>query len=91
MTPAWAGLFLVVPGAVITSAYRSAVEQQSVRSVSALGLSRFPAAPVGQSLHQQNRAVDVVMPAAFVRAVAAELAQFGIRWGREEDPIHFEV
>ncbi len=75
----------------VTSTRRTTSEQAELFARSQAGLSPLPAAPPGQSLHEQGLAIDVVFPRAHL-ARAVQLAELvGIRWGGQGDPVHFEA
>lgn len=78
-------------GARVTSAYRSRAEQTRLYRRYLAGLSRFPAAPPGRSLHEQGRALDLVASDATLRRLGELWTAAGGRWGGERDPIHFEA
>lgn len=79
----------------VTSVRRSKVTQARLYRDYLKGLSRFPAAPPGHSLHEIGRAFDLV-PIPYNTAALARLGaiwqSWGGTWGQKfNDPIHFEA
>lgn len=81
-------------GAVVTSTYRSAEQQQQLYEAFLRGANRYPVAPPGHSYHQFRRAFDVAGPDWLLEAMGELWQSWGGRWGGcdgGDDPIHFEV
>lgn len=75
---------------VVTSVYRSRAHQARLYRRWLAGVSPYPAAPPGHSLHQFGLAFDMV--ADDQEAVGREWEAMNGRWGgRFNDPPHFEV
>lgn len=78
----------------VTSAYRSRAQQAKLYAAWRAGRSRFPAAPPGRSAHEYGLAADIVFaggvesPMQIVLGLAREA---GLKWGGENDPVHFEL
>lgn len=85
------------PRFVITSAKRSATDQQRLYNRWLAGLSPFPALPPGRSQHERGLAVDLarrgVDPAddKLLAWLGATWRSVGGVWGGEKDPVHFEA
>ena len=76
----------------VTSVRRSYSQQARLYRNYLRGLSRYPAAPPGRSLHQVGRAFDLRAAEAVLERLGAIWEQWGGTWGgRGEDPIHFEA
>lgn len=77
----------------VTSTYRSYQQQARLYRRYLAGLSPYPAAPPGRSLHEQGRAFDmVVSDARYYQPLGALWEQMGGKWGgRFNDEIHFEA
>lgn len=77
----------------ITSTIRSRAEQARLYRRYLAGLSRFPAAPPGSSLHEKGLAIDIVAGSDTLRTLGREWQSLGpqFRWGGDSDPIHFEI
>jgi hypothetical protein len=57
------------------------------------GLSKFPAARPGDSMHERGLAVDVTGSSAAIQLAGRYARYFGLLWGglfRRADPIHIE-
>jgi hypothetical protein len=94
----WATLWLQVarqydPNAQITSTLRSYWDQLLLWSQFKAGLSRYPAAPPGQSKHEQGLAFDLYSSNdQLLAALGSAWERYGGTWGgRFGDPIHFET
>lgn len=75
----------------VTSVRRSRRQQARLYRRFLAGQSRFPAAPPGQSLHEQGRAFDIYADDETLRRLGAIWERAGGTWGgRFGDPIHFE-
>ena len=81
----------VDPSARVTSGYRSTAQQAYLYRRYLAGLSQFPAAPPGRSLHEQGRAIDMVARPEVLRWLGQFWVSWGGRWGGDRDPIHFEA
>lgn len=79
------------PAARVTSARRSRAEQERLYRRYLAGLSQFPAAPPGKSLHEQGRAIDMVARPEVLRWLGGVWTSWGGQWGGDRDPIHFEA
>lgn len=80
------------PAARVSSVRRSRTEQARLRRRFLAGQSKYPAAPPGQSKHEQGLAFDIVASAALLKRAGAIWESWGGRWGgRFHDPIHFEI
>lgn len=77
-----------VPGARVTSTYRSYSDQ--LRLWNARHTNPYPVAPPGRSMHQYGRAWDMVADPAWLRWAGAVWTSWGGRWS-EGDRIHFEA
>jgi hypothetical protein len=73
----------------ITSATRTRQQQATLYARYLRGLSPYPAAPPGHSMHERGLAFDIV--SLNNRALASVWASLGGRWGGARDPVHFEV
>lgn len=79
----------------VTSVYRSRAVQARLYQRYLAGLSPWPAAPPGQSMHEYGWAFDLVVGAGGKSAEQTELGRvwesWGGRWGgRFNDDVHFE-
>jgi LAS superfamily LD-carboxypeptidase LdcB len=75
----------------ITSGRRTRAQQEILYSRYLRGLSRFPAAPPGQSLHERGQAFDlVVTPREYLHVIGQLWISWGGRWS-PSDPIHFSL
>lgn len=75
----------------VTSVVRSSTKQAWLYDRYLRGLSKYPVAPPGRSLHEAGRAFDVVIPQMDrLRLYGAVWRRVGGRW-YESDPIHFEA
>jgi len=72
----------------VTSVFRSFAQQRWLRQRYLRGQSALYAAPAGQSLHQYNRAFDMVT--THPAAVGDLWQRMGGRW-YPSDPVHFEA
>lgn len=82
------------PTARVSSARRSGVEQAKLYRRYLAGLSQYPVAPPGRSLHEQGRAIDIVARPETLRWLGQQWTTVGGKWGGSfgsPDPIHFEV
>jgi len=77
----------------VTSAKRSSAQQRKLYSNYLAGKSAYPAAPPGQSKHEQGLAVDIVVePQSAQAALGRWFQSVGGTWGGQfNDPIHFEL
>lgn len=77
----------------VTSTYRSYAQQARLYRRYLSGLSPYPAAPPGRSLHERGLAFDMVVNnAAYYPLLGRLWEQMGGRWGgRFNDEIHFEA
>lgn len=79
---------------VVTSTLRTRSEQERLYRRFKAGLSRFPAAPPGTSVHESGFAFDMdLLDEGNLRALGELWESFGpgFRWGgRFKDPVHFE-
>jgi len=74
----------------VTSVVRSRSTQARLYRRYRAGLSRWPAAPPGQSLHEYGLAFDMV--AGDLRWLGSVWESWGGRWGgRFGDDVHFEL
>lgn len=78
-------------GALVTSTWRSRTQQRRLYRRSLNGNRAFPAAPPGQSKHQEGLAIDLVAPAPELARLGAIWRKAGGIWGGSVDPIHFEA
>lgn len=77
----------------VNSVKRSSADQARLYRQAQAGLSRFPAAPPGSSMHEQGLAFDISVPGhpEVLRALGAVWERAGFTWGgRFGDPIHFD-
>lgn len=76
----------------VTSGLRTPGQQLKLYLKAQLGLSPYPAALPGQSLHEQGRAFDVATnnDAYWLPQMGAVWKSWGGRWFAS-DPIHFEA
>lgn len=82
------------PAARVTSTIRSSAEQTRLYRRFQQGLSKYPAAPPGTSLHEQGRAIDIVARPEVLKWIAPYWESLGpsFKWGgRFHDEIHFEL
>lgn len=77
----------------VTSTVRTYALQAKLYRRYLLGMSPYPAAPPGHSLHEQGRAFDLGgLDATELQQLGATWESWGGRWGgRFGDPIHFEL
>lgn len=77
----------------VTSTYRSYQQQARLYRRYLSGLSPFPAAPPGRSLHERGLAFDMVVnDQRYYRPLGELWERMGGRWGgRFNDEIHFEA
>lgn len=83
-------------GPTVTSVFRTRGQQARLYRRYLQGVSPWPAAPPGSSLHEFGAAFDMVVAAggksAQQRAVGELWERLGGRWGgRFNDEVHFEV
>jgi hypothetical protein len=74
----------------VTSAVRSAEEQQRLYDDYKAGRSKFPAAPPGKSKHALGTAVDIDSSTANAMAQKGILAKYGLGQTVANDPVHIE-
>jgi len=75
----------------VTSTYRSRTEQARLYDRYRRGLSRYPAAPPGHSLHEYGRAIDMTVRSQ-QQALGEFWERYGMRWGgRFNDPVHYDT
>lgn len=74
----------------VTSAVRSAEEQQRLYDDYKAGRSKFPAAPPGRSKHALGTAVDINSATANEMAQKGLLAKYGLGQPIKNDPVHIE-
>lgn len=77
----------------VTSTFRSIRKQSQLHNRFKAGLSEFPAAPPGRSLHNFGHAFDMVTDVPGGQEwLGAVWEHWGGRWGgRFRDPIHFDT
>lgn len=77
----------------VTSVRRSTAQQARLYRRYLAGLSPYPAAPPGRSLHEVGRAFDMVVnDSRYYPALGALWERMGGKWGgRFQDEIHFEA
>lgn len=74
----------------VTSTVRSSAKQAQLYKLSQQGLTKYPVAPPGRSLHESGRAVDmVVRPASLLPLAASVGRKFGFKWAGVRDKVHF--
>jgi len=79
--------------AQVTSAFRSRSEQRRLYDRYLRGLSKYPAAPPGSSMHELGRAIDIKADLIALQAAGVAWEYYGGTWGGQfggYDPIHFE-
>ncbi len=99
LTPALDSLMqrlLLEPAAAsarITSPFRTRRQQAKLYRRYLAGMSPYPAAPPGSSLHEQGRAFDLGgLSSQELQTLGQTWEGWGGRWGgRFGDPIHFEL
>ena len=75
----------------VTSTRRSLDEQRQLYDRFKRGLSKYPAAPPGQSTHGAGIAMDLHLDPPVYAAAGALWEQCGFTWGgRFHDEIHFD-
>ena len=74
----------------VTSAVRSAEEQQRLYDDYKAGRSKFPAAPPGESKHAVGNAVDIDSSIANDMAQKGILAKYGLGQTVAKDPVHIQ-
>lgn len=77
----------------VTSAFRTYAQQARLYRRYLHGMSPYPAAPPGNSMHEQGRAFDLGgLTAEELQTLGLTWESWGGRWGgRFGDPIHFEL
>ena len=77
----------------VTSTIRTYMQQKRLFRRWLAGLSPFPAAPPGRSMHELGRAFDLGgLDASELATLGATWESWGGVWGgRFGDPIHFEL
>jgi LAS superfamily LD-carboxypeptidase LdcB len=76
----------------VTSARRSADEQAALYARAKAGLSRYPAAPPGHSMHALGVAFDLHLDPPVYQDAGTIWERLGGTWGgRFKDPIHFDA
>ena len=74
----------------VTSTVRSTAKQSKLYSLYQQGLTNYPVAPPGRSLHEHGRAVDMVVRPANALPVAAQVgSRYGFKWAGSKDTVHF--
>lgn len=81
-------LVSMMPGARVTSTYRSKTEQLKLWNNRAN--NPYPVAPPGASYHEHGRAFDVVAPPQVLAWAGAVWRRVGGQWSAR-DPIHFQA
>ena len=77
-----------MPGAIVTSVYRSPTEQLELYRNRAR--NKYPVAPPGRSYHEYRRAFDVVADLAVLKWAGSVWRSWGGQWFAS-DPIHFQA
>ena len=80
-------LVRAMPGARVTSVYRSPTDQ--LRLWHTRASNPYPVAPPGSSYHEYRRAFDVVADPRVLRWAGAVWRSWGGQWF-SSDPIHFQ-
>lgn len=76
----------------VTSTFRSTAEQRSLYRDFLAGKRSLPVAPPGTSLHEYGLAFDLLCPTLDLqRAVGSVAPEYGLKWGGEADPVHFQL
>lgn len=75
----------------ITSTVRSFQKQASLFAAYRSGRSKYPAAPPGHSAHERGLAFDVAAPLDGLQQAGALAPLWGLRWGGDRDPVHFQA
>ena len=73
----------------ITSVFRTHGQQAELYRKYQQGLTRYPVAPPGRSMHEYGLAWDMVVHRP--DAVGGVWRTWGGRWGGDRDPVHFDV
>ena len=76
---------------IVTSTDRPRNQQAALYHAWLRGDSRYPAAPPGHSAHEDGRAFDLGGSREALGLAGGLARYFGLRWGADYDPIHFEV
>jgi hypothetical protein len=79
------------PSSQLTSTLRSYEEQRQLYNAYLAGVSKYPVAPPGRSLHQYGRAFDLVAEPQMLEQLGQVWESVGGTWGGAADPIHFEA
>lgn len=75
---------------VFTSGFRSFQKQSELYTLFKGGLSPYPVAPPGASLHQTGRAVDLVITPHDAYPEAGRIGEkYGFKWAGPSDVVHF--
>lgn len=75
----------------VTSARRTAGQQEKLYRKYLAGATPYPVAPPGSSLHEYGLAFDMlVTPMEYLAAVGELWESWGGHWGGERDPVHFD-
>ena len=76
----------------VTSRFRSIAEQRRLRERFESGVSRFPAARPGLSMHNYGFAFDAVVTRNGTQQDLARIAQrHGLIWAGQSDAVHFDA
>jgi LAS superfamily LD-carboxypeptidase LdcB len=79
-------------GPRITSGRRTAAQQKKLYAAYVSGRSALPAAPPGKSKHEYGLAVDITANSrAALNLMGAAWRSWGLTWGGDIDPVHFEL
>jgi LAS superfamily LD-carboxypeptidase LdcB len=76
----------------ITSTVRSHFHQvQLYRAWIQRGRTGLPVAPPGKSAHERGLAFDIAASSDALQLAGALAPTWGLRWGGDRDPVHFEA
>lgn len=74
----------------ITSTVRSTAKQGRLYKLFQQGLTKYPVAPPGRSLHEHGRAVDMVITPQSQLPMAASIGRrYGFKWAGVRDTVHY--
>jgi len=74
----------------VTSTVRSSAKQERLYRLYQQGLTKYPVAPPGRSLHEHGKAVDMVITPQSQLPLAASIGRrHGFKWAGVRDTVHY--